>query len=32
MDLREEKVGNSFELIGPGEDFQNRTPLSQALR
>ena len=32
LNLIEEKVGNSLELIGTGENFLNRTPMAQALR
>lgn len=32
MNLREEIVGNYFELIGTGGKFLNRTPTAQALR
>ena len=32
LNLIEEKMGNSFELIDRAEDILNRTPLSQALR
>jgi hypothetical protein len=32
MNLREERVGNCFELIGTGGKFLNRTPTAQALR
>jgi hypothetical protein len=32
LNLIEEKVGNSFESIGAGENFLNRTPTAQALR
>ena len=32
LNLIEEKVGNSCELIGTRKDFLNRTPLAQALR
>ena len=28
----EEKVGNSFEYIGTGDNFLNRTPIAQELR
>jgi hypothetical protein len=28
----EEKVGKTLELIGAGEKFLNRTPMTQALR
>jgi hypothetical protein len=32
LNLREEKVGKSFELTGTGEIFLNRTPMAHALR
>jgi hypothetical protein len=32
LNLTEEKVGNSLECIGAGENFLNRTPVAQALR
>ena len=32
LNLIEEKVGNSHELIGTGRNFLNRTPMAQALR
>ena len=32
LDLIEEKVGKSLELIGTGEIFLNRTPMAHALR
>ena len=32
LNLIEEKVRNSLELIGTGENFLNRTPMAQALR
>jgi hypothetical protein len=32
LNLREEKVGKSFELTGTGENFLNRTPMAHALR
>jgi hypothetical protein len=32
LNLIEEKVGNSLELIGTGDNFLNRTPSAQALR
>ena len=32
LNLIEEKVGNSLELIGTRKDLLNRTPLIQALR
>lgn len=32
LNLIEEKVGKSLELIGTGENFLNRTPITQALR
>jgi hypothetical protein len=32
LDLIEEKVGNSLELIDIGDNFLNRSPTSQALR
>ena len=32
LNLIEEKVGNSLEHIGTGENFLNRTPVAQALR
>ena len=31
-ELTEEKVGKSFELIGTGGNFLNRTPMAHALR
>ena len=32
LNLIEEKVGKSLELIGTGENFLNRAPVAQALR
>ena len=32
LNLIEEKVGKSLELIGTGENFLNRIPMAQALR
>ena len=32
LNLIEEKVGKSLELIGTGGNFLNRTPMAQALR
>jgi hypothetical protein len=32
LNLIEEKVGNSLELIGTGDSFLNRTPMAQPLR
>ena len=32
VNLIEEKVGKSLELIGTGGNFLNRTPMTQALR
>ena len=32
LNLVEEKVGKSLELIGTREDFLNRTPMAQVLR
>ena len=32
LNLIEEKVGNSLECIGIGENFLKRTPMTQALR
>jgi hypothetical protein len=32
LNLIEEKLGNSFELIGTGGNFLNRTPMAQTLR
>jgi hypothetical protein len=32
MNLIEEKVRYSLDLMGTGKDFLNRTPLAQALR
>jgi hypothetical protein len=32
LNLIEEKVGKSLELIGTGENFLNRTPMAHALR
>jgi hypothetical protein len=32
LNLIEERMGNSFECIGTGENFLNRTPTAQALR
>ena len=32
LNLIEEKVGKSLELIGTGRNFLNRTPMAQALR
>ena len=32
LNLIEEKVRNSLEDIGTGENFLNRTPMAQALR
>jgi hypothetical protein len=32
LSLIEEKMGNSLECIGTGENFLNRTPKAQALR
>jgi hypothetical protein len=32
LNLIEEKVGKSLELIGTGGNFLNRTPMSHALR
>jgi hypothetical protein len=32
LNLIEEKVGKSLELIGKGGNFLNRTPMAQALR
>jgi hypothetical protein len=32
LNLIEEKVGNSLECIGTGDNFMNRTPIAQALR
>jgi hypothetical protein len=32
LNLIEEKVGNSLELIGTGRNFLNRTPMAHALR
>jgi hypothetical protein len=32
LNLIEWKVGNSFEPIGIGDNFLNRTPMAQALR
>ena len=32
LNLIEEKMGNSLELIGTGGNFLNRTPVAQALR
>ena len=32
LSLVEEKVRNSFELMGTGDNFLNRTPIVQALR
>jgi hypothetical protein len=31
LNLKEERVGNSLELIGTGEDFLNREILAQAV-
>ena len=31
LNLIEETLGNSLELIGPGKDFLNRRPIVQAL-
>ena len=32
INLIEEKVGNTLECIGTGDNFLNRTPMAQALR
>jgi hypothetical protein len=32
LNLREEKMGNTVELIGIGDKFMNKTPMSQTLR
>jgi hypothetical protein len=32
LNLREQKVDNSFERISPGDNFLNRTLMAQALR
>ena len=32
LNLMEKKVGNSLECIGTGDNFLNRTPVTQALR
>jgi hypothetical protein len=32
LNLIEEKMGNSLELIGTGDNFFNRTVIAQALR
>ena len=32
LNMIEEKVGNSLEYIGTGDNFLNRTPIAQALR
>jgi len=32
LNLIDEKIGNSLEHIGSGENFLNRTPTAQALR
>jgi hypothetical protein len=32
LDLTEEKVGDSLELIGPGKDFLDKTHIAQTLR
>jgi hypothetical protein len=32
LNLTEEKVGKSLELIGTGRDFLNRTPMAHVLR
>jgi hypothetical protein len=32
LNLIEEKVGNTLELIGTGDKFLSRTPMAQALR
>jgi hypothetical protein len=32
LKLREQKVENSFEFIGTGKDFWNRTPIAKTLR
>ena len=32
LNLIEQKVGNSLELTGRGDNFLNRTPMAQALR
>ena len=32
LNLTEQKVGNSLELIGTGNYFLNRAPMAQALR
>jgi hypothetical protein len=32
LNLIEEKVGNSLEHIGTGDNFLNRIPMAQALR
>jgi hypothetical protein len=32
LNLKEEKVGKRFELIGTGVNFLNRTPIALALR
>ena len=32
LNLIEQKVGSSLELIGTGDNFLNRTPIAQALR
>ena len=32
LNLKEEKVGKSLELIGRGGNFLNRTPMAHALR
>jgi hypothetical protein len=32
LNLIEQKVGNSLEFIGAGDNFLNRTPVAQALK
>jgi hypothetical protein len=32
LNLIKEKMGNSLECIGTGEDYLNRTPMAQSLR
>ena len=32
LNLKEQKVGNSLELIDTGDNFLNRTPIAQVLR
>jgi hypothetical protein len=32
LNLIEEKMGNNLEHIGTGDNFLNRTPMTQALR